>query len=271
VVGRLVALAALAVVLGGGVWPAAGAAPGVRPRIVGGGPIDIGQAPWMVAIGNPLLFFRPGGEFCGGTLVSSTKVVTAAHCVVAVRAVPWVLSVTAGRTDLTGSGGVRSAVRRIWVHPGFRVSVSRGELVNHHDVAVLTLAGPLGDRFLPAVGQGERGPYQPGTVARILGWGITAENGGGSDVLRSARVPVLADRDCAADLGGAYDPAEMTCAGYPEGGVDTCQFDSGGPLVIGDRLAGITSWGVGCARPGQPGVYTRLASYADLIGEQIGE
>jgi trypsin len=268
-VGRLVALAALAVVLGGGVWPAAGAAPDIRPQIVGGGPIDIGRAPWMVAIGNPLLFFRPGGEFCAGTLVSPTKVVTAAHCVVAVRPVPSLLTVTAGRTDLTRSGGARSVVGQIWVHPGFRITLSGGQSVNHNDVAVLTLAGPLGDQFLPPVGQGEQGPYQSGTMARILGWGITAENGGGSNVLRSARVPVQSDQDCAASLGAAYDPAEMTCAGIPEGGVDTCQFDSGGPLVIGDRLAGITSWGVGCARPGHPGVYTRLASYAGLIGQQI--
>ncbi|MCW2947009.1 MAG: trypsin-7-like, partial [Actinoallomurus sp.] len=42
---------------------------------------------------------------------------------------------------------------------------------------------------------------------------------------------------------------------------DTCQFDSGGPLVVQGRLAGLTSWAYGCARPGYPGVYTRLPAF----------
>jgi trypsin len=272
---RVAALVALAVLLGAGLTAATperrgtGVASAVRREIVGGQGIDIGQVPWMVAIGNPLAFFRPGGELCGGTLVAARKVVTAAHCVFAVRSLPWLLTVTAGRADLRGSGGTRVTVSGVWVHPGFRISLFGGNPVNHNDVAVLTLGGSLPGPVLPIVEQGDRSAYRPGHIAQILGWGNTREGGGGSDTLQLAQVPIRSDEECTAAFPGAFEADGMTCAGYPQGGVDTCQFDSGGPLVAGDRLAGITSWGVGCARPGSPGVYTRLSSYADLVHRQV--
>lgn len=65
------------------------------------------------------------------------------------------------------------------------------------------------------------------------------------------------------------------CVGLPEGGRDSCQADSGGPLV---KIAtngcpyqiGIVSWGYGCGRQGAPGVYTRVSSFADWIQSHTG-
>ena len=62
---------------------------------------------------------------------------------------------------------------------------------------------------------------------------------------------------------GGFESETQVAAGFPNGGVDTCQGDSGGPLLVpagtAMRLVGDTSYGNGCAEPGYPGVYGRLA------------
>jgi secreted trypsin-like serine protease len=102
----------------------------------------------------------------------------------------------------------------------------------------------------------------------VLGWGRVAEGGPPSRYLMAATVPVVADADCATAY-TRFSADSMVCAGYPQGGVDTCQGDSGGPMIAAGLLVGIASWGDGCARPGKPGVYTRVARYADLIAQQL--
>jgi secreted trypsin-like serine protease len=102
----------------------------------------------------------------------------------------------------------------------------------------------------------------------ILGWGRTAADGQPSRYLMQATVSVTSDEDCTKAY-SSYKPDAMVCAGVPQGGVDSCQGDSGGPLIVNGRLAGITSWGEGCAAAGKPGVYTRLASYLDVVQDQV--
>jgi len=79
-------------------------------------------------------------------------------------------------------------------------------------------------------------------------------------------VPIVSG---ASGYGPAFDARTMVCAGYVDGGVDSCNSDSGGPLLIGGRLAGIISWGKGCGRRGFPGVYTRVSTFADLMRARI--
>ena len=61
----------------------------------------------------------------------------------------------------------------------------------------------------------------------------------------------------------------MICAGYPEGGKDSCDGDGGGPLVCNAELQGITSWGRGCGKPGHPGVYTKVCNFVDWLQQMM--
>lgn len=213
--------------------------------IVGGR--EAPATPWAVAL------FDGGTFFCGGALIAPDKVVTAAHCTVARTAlgvrdrVPADLTVVAGRADLDTTEGRAAGVTALWRHPAF-TEVSAGD-----DVATLTLATPL--------------PYRPVRIAdaapgraTVYGWGRTAELSAPSRRLREVDVPIRADAECAAEVPD-YRPGRMLCAGYPEGGKDACEGDSGGPLTVAGELVGLVSYGRGCARPGQPGVYTRLSRY----------
>lgn len=220
-----------------------------EPRIVGGGVVeDVNTYPWMVALVTP-----NGDQFCGGALIAADTVLTAAHCTSRLT-VDDVL-VVGGRVDLTKRQGIVSKVTRIGVNSGY-VSAKGGG-----DSSLLTLAKPMPYATIPLAHKADANLYTPGYRGTVLGWGATSEGGSQSLVLREVRVPIMTDEDCGAAYPGDYKAASMFCAGVPTGGLDACQGDSGGPFVVAGKLTGIVSWGVGCARKGQPGVYTRVAAY----------
>ncbi|GLH05764.1 Trypsin-7 [Gryllus bimaculatus] len=109
-----------------------------------------------------------------------------------------------------------------------------------------------------------------GARAVAAGWGTTSQGGAVSPVLREVEVPVMSNDECRRTGYGARRITDnMLCAGYPEGRKDSCQGDSGGPLHVPmDKLmciAGVVSWGDGCARPNYPGVYTRVNRYLSWL------
>ncbi|MBW4720220.1 serine protease [Saccharothrix obliqua] len=238
---RLSALVLTALLLGG--TPAT--------AVVGG--YESPDTPWAVA-----LLDGRGNFYCGGVLVAPDKVLTAAHCTVERTLLgerdrrPGQVRAVVGRRDLDTDAGREVRVTAIRRHPGFR-SVTTGD-----DIAALTLAEPVPHAPVPT------GQARAGDRAAVHGWGRTAEGGTPSRRLRTAELPVWADADCARAVPG-YRPDGMLCAGHPEGGRDACEGDSGGPLTAGGVLVGIVSYGRGCGRPGEPGVYTRVVRYLGEI------
>jgi secreted trypsin-like serine protease len=233
--------------------PTAAAAP--QP-IVGGTTTTTTAYPFVMQITD-----ASGNQFCGGTLVAAKKVITAAHCMVGESTGN--VRVVGGRTYLNGTNGTVSKVSKIWVNPDYT------DATNGDDVAVLTLSTSMPYTTASYVSSSQTGVYAAGTTARILGWGTTSESGSSSNQLRTATVPIAADSNCRSSYGSDFVQTDMVCAGYSSGGVDTCQGDSGGPLLIGGVLAGITSWGEGCAEAGYPGVYTRLTTFSNLVATQV--
>ncbi|MEU1463904.1 serine protease [Streptomyces sp. NPDC005727] len=224
--------------------------------IVGGTTTTTTAYPFVMQITD-----ASGSQFCGGTLVAAKKVVTAAHCMVGETTNS--VRVVGGRTYLNGTDGTVSKVSKIWIDPDYT------DATNGDDVAVLTLSTSMPYTKASYVSSSQTSVYAAGTTARILGWGTTSESGSSSNQLRTATVPVVSDAGCRSSYGSDYVQSDMVCAGYTSGGVDTCQGDSGGPLLIGGVLAGITSWGEGCAEAGYPGVYTRLTTFSDLVTAQV--
>ncbi|MFB7505708.1 S1 family peptidase [Streptomyces broussonetiae] len=233
--------------------PTANAAP--QP-IVGGTTTTTTAYPFVMQITD-----ASGHQFCGGTLVAANKVVTAAHCMAGESTSS--IRVVGGRTYLNGTDGTVSKVSKIWINPDYTDATSG------HDVSVLTLSTSMPYTAAKYVSSSDTGVYAANTTARILGWGTTSENGSSSNQLRTATVPLVADSSCKSSYGSDFVQSDMVCAGYTSGGVDTCQGDSGGPLLIGGVLAGITSWGEGCAEAGYPGVYTRLTTFSNLVTAQV--
>lgn len=239
--------------------PVAHAAPSqpgdVTPYIVGGTEADVQQYPFVVYLAQP-----DGFQFCGGSLVSPTKVLTAAHCTKGQTADQ--MNVVSGRTVKSSQEGTVTKVTNIWIHPNY-VDADKG-----NDVSVLTLEKPVQDAKPIELGKADDPGYKPDTKATILGWGNTSEGGEASDHLMKAEVPISTDDYCKKAY-NTYDPKAMVCAGYPKGGTDTCQGDSGGPFVVNGKLLGDTSFGEGCAQPGKPGVYGRVGTYYDMLMKQI--
>ncbi|WP_380283620.1 serine protease [Kitasatospora purpeofusca] len=217
--------------------------------IVGGTAATAGQTPYLVSLAR-------GSHFCGGTVLDPTTILTAAHCVAAGDA--GALTVRAGSLQ-HAFGGVRVKVTSVLLHPSY----SSATLDN--DLALLRLATPLGGSGIAALPLAATGNDPSSGRAQASGWGATAEDGQLSAAARIVTVPLIRREGCRQEYGPSVVTDRMICAGEDAGGKDACQGDSGGPLVQGGVLIGVISWGVGCGRPGNAGVYTRIGALRPWI------
>ncbi|NXL43963.1 OVCH2 protein, partial [Podilymbus podiceps] len=250
-------------------------------RIVGGNQVKQGSHPWQVSLK------RRQKHFCGGTIVSAQWVVTAAHCILDRNLLQY-LNVTAGEHDLRirENGEQTLPVKYVIKHPNFD---PRRPM--NYDIALLKLDGAF--NFSPSVlpaclpDPGEK--FEAGYICTACGWGRLNENGVLPQVLYEVNLPILNTKECSKALSTLKKPIQgdtIMCAGFPDGGKDACQGDSGGPLLCQRKhgawtLAGVISWGMGCARGwisndkkkhydrGSPGIFTDLSAVLSWIQENM--
>lgn len=244
----------------------------IDPSIVGGAPADPGEWPWQVALiqGGATDYYNY--QFCGGSLVAPQWVVTAAHCVNGATTTS--VDVVAGLNDLvTHPKSQKRDVIQIVIHPNYNSNTS------NNDIALLKLNQAVS---IGGSGDGKTGliPLVPaasgdftGINSWVTGWGATEVQPNYPTELREVQVPIISNTDCNDKAYNGQVTSSMMCAGFDAGQKDSCQGDSGGPLVVdtgsGWQLAGIVSWGDGCADPFAYGVYTRVSVFTNWVNSYI--
>ena len=238
------------------------AAPKPEPRIIGGQPAGVGEYPFMVGLlYEPIEGTDFDKQYCGGSLIAPTWVLTAAHCVDFLES-PSEVAVVVARTDLDNTAqGQRRAVSAFFIHPDFDANALSP------DVALLQLASPVtGVTPIRLAGAGDNGFEAAGTPLTVIGWGNTdtrSNHASFPNGLREITVPAVSDSACLHVYKRFLVTDTMLCAGQKR--ADSCQGDSGGPLFAvtsaGVRIQmGVVSWGIGCAKTHFPGVYAEVNS-----------
>ncbi|XP_076850504.1 trypsin-3-like [Brachyhypopomus gauderio] len=221
-------------------------------KIVGGYQCTKNSVPYQVSL-------NAGYHFCGGSLISSLWVVSAAHCYKSR------IEVRLGEHNIEVSEGTEQFISSAKVirHPGY----NSGNLDNDIMLIKLSKAATI-NSYVRTVAL-PTSCAAAGTTCLISGWGNTSPSGSNyPDNLMCLQAPILSDSSCS----NSYPfqiTANMFCAGFLEGGKDSCQGDSGGPVVCNNQLQGIVSWGAGCAQRNKPGVYTKVCNYKNWISDTM--
>ncbi|XP_075217848.1 transmembrane serine protease filzig [Lycorma delicatula] len=244
---------------------------GVRPlmkngRIVGGKGATFGEWPWQVLVREATWLGLFTKNKCGGVLITNRYVITAAHCQPGFLAS---LVAVFGEYDISGEleskRSVSKNVRRVIVHRQYDAATFE------NDIALLELDAPIQfDTHIVPICMPRDDEDFTGRMATVTGWGRLKYGGGVPSVLQEVHVPVMENTVCQEMFQTAGHTKSIlnsfVCAGYANGQRDSCEGDSGGPLMVEREdghwvLAGTVSHGIKCAAPYLPGVYMRTTYY----------
>ncbi|XP_074600229.1 trypsin-like serine protease domain-containing protein masquerade isoform X2 [Brevipalpus obovatus] len=242
------------------------------PRIVGGSDALPGEWCWQVALIN-----SDNQYICGGALIGSQWVLTAAHCITSLVRNGENIFIRVGDYDLSSKVKSKYAqtqqVSTTYIHHNHN-----GQTLDN-DIALLKMQSPvnMNDSIclvcLPARGSNR----SPGQRCTVTGYGYRDEAGPIALRIREADVPVVDDQECTGKINAVTEklfilPSSSFCAGGEEGN-DACQGDGGGPLVCEVdgfyELTGLVSWGFGCGRQDVPGVYVKVSNFIGWINQII--
>lgn len=242
----------------------------IDPRIVNGSLTRQGDSPWQV-----ILLDSKKKLACGGVLIHTSWVLTAAHCMENSRK----LTVRLGEYDLRrrDKWEVDMNIKEVFIHPNYSRSTT------DNDIALLLLAQPVTlsktivPICLPDSGLAERELTQAGQETVVTGWGYHNSREKESRrnrtfVLTFIKIPVAPRNECMQVMNNVISE-NMLCAGILGDQRDACEGDSGGPMVALSRgtwfLVGLVSWGEGCGLLNNYGVYTKVSRYLDWIYSHI--
>ncbi|CAF2871195.1 unnamed protein product [Rotaria sp. Silwood2] len=239
-------------------------------RIMGGQDAVPHSYPWMISLTKRSL---NNLHLCGGVLLTRRHVLTAAHCIEDFDGVND-LNVIAGTHYSTDKRSPASVIS-ITMHPQYDPDTFA------NDIAIVTLRSPLPDNdprintiCLPPDDVPGKS-YPPMKISGVAtGWGSISFGGDPSVTLKQVVLPILDATKWPCSVYITYLSGQI-CAGELQGGSDTCQADSGGPLMIENsdsrwEIVGITSFGKSCGKPNTPGIYTRVGTYNTFIRSTIG-
>ena len=204
--------------------------PSSTRRIINGEKATSNQLPWQARI----------GFYCGATIIDDQHVLTAAHCI---GPGTYYDNVTVGVTYRENQEDncfrQTRSITNIQIHPcncGKVGGCGQGTYHFQYDVAVITLNSPLNfsAAVQPACLPSDDDLISNGTMTLVSGFGMIWPGGPLSERLRLAHLPIISKEECEDRYGSCLISDEMICAGYPEGGTDTCSGDSGGPVVVMD-------------------------------------
>jgi trypsin len=236
--------------------------------IVGGYQAEDGQFPFMASIQLKQYGDGTDGHICGGSVIATRWILTAAHCMVDTK--PSEVQVGVGRTNINDfSTGQTLDADRIVVHPDYAKTGT-------FDAALIHVNADIAAPAIALAPQGDDTLEQQGAPMTVAGWGteffgspIIPEN------LKAVDVTAVADDNCTTNQTMGFQPDSEVCAETLGG--DSCQGDSGGPMfgtLADGRLVqvGIVSYGLGCAVPAFPGVYGEVnnPSIHDFITSTAG-